>query len=99
ETDLGRRDFTINAMAVGLPGGELIDPYGGVAALGARVLDTPTDPSIASSDDPLRMIRAARFVAQLDVTPAERVLEGVRSMRERLDIVAVERMRAEIDKL
>ena len=99
ETDLGRRDFTINAMAVRLPGGELIDPYGGVAALGARVLDTPTDPSVAFSDDPLRMIRAARFVAQLDVAPADRILEGIRSMRDRLDIVAVERMQAEIDKL
>jgi poly(A) polymerase len=99
ETDLGRRDFTINAMAVRLPGGELIDPYGGVKALAARALDTPTDPSIAFSDDPLRMIRAARFVAQLDVAPAERVLEGIRSMRDRLDIVAVERMQVEIDKL
>ena len=98
-TDLGRRDFTINAMAVRLPGGELIDPYGGVAALGARVLDTPTDPSVAFSDDPLRMIRAARFVAQLDVAPAERILGGIRSMRDRLDVVAVERMRTEIDKL
>jgi poly(A) polymerase len=99
ETDLGRRDFTINAMAVRLPGGELVDPYGGVAALGARVLDTPTDPPVAFSDDPLRMIRAARFVAQLDVAPVERILEGIRSMRDRLDIVAVERMQAEIDKL
>ena len=98
-TDLGRRDFTINAMAVRLPGGELIDPYGGVAALGARVLDTPTDPPVAFSDDPLRMIRAARFVAQLDVAPAERILGGIRSMRDRLDVVAVERMRTEIDKL
>ena len=99
ETDLGRRDFTINAMAVRLPGGELIDPYGGVKALASRALDTPTDPPIAFSDDPLRMIRAARFVAQLEVAPAERVLEGIRSMRDRLDIVAVERMQVEIDKL
>src|SRR5439155_19156606 len=99
ETDLGRRDFTINAMAVWLPGGELIDPHGGAKALGARVLDTPTDPAIAFSDDPLRMIRAARFVAQLDVVPAERVIEGIRAMRDRLDIVAVKRMQAEIDKL
>ena len=99
ETDLGRRDFTINAMAVRLPGGELIDPYAGVMALAARALDTPTDPAIAFSDDPLRMIRAARFVAQLDVVPAGRVLEAIRSMRDRLDIVAVERMQAEIDKL
>jgi poly(A) polymerase len=99
ETDLGRRDFTINAMAVRLPSGELIDPFGGVQALGARVLDTPTDPAVAFSDDPLRMIRAARFVAQLDVVPAERLPEGIRAMRDRLDIVAVERMHAEIDKL
>ncbi len=99
ETDLGRRDFTINSMAVRLPAGELIDPHGGVQALAARVLDTPTDPAVAFSDDPLRMIRAARFVAQLDVVPAARVVEGIRTIRDRLEIVAVERMQAEIDKL
>ena len=98
-TDLSRRDFTINAMAVRVPDGTLIDPFGGVQALGARSLDTPLDPEIAFSDDPLRMVRAARFVAQLDVVPAERVLEAIRRMRERLAIVAVERIQTELDKL
>jgi poly(A) polymerase len=98
-TDLSRRDFTINAMAIRVPDGTLIDPFGGVQALGARSLDTPLDPEIAFSDDPLRMVRAARFVAQLDVVPAERVLEAIRRMRERLAIVAVERIQTELDKL
>jgi poly(A) polymerase len=98
-TDLSRRDFTINAMAVRVPDGTLIDPFGGVQALGARSLDTPLDPEIAFSDDPLRMVRAARFVAQLDVVPAERVLEAIRRMRQRLAIVAVERIQTELDKL
>jgi poly(A) polymerase len=97
--DLGRRDFTINAMALRLPDGTLIDPFGGVKAIGARALDTPLDPELAFSDDPLRMVRAARFVAQLDVIPADRVIEAIGRMRERLGIVAVERMQAEIDKV
>ena len=98
-TDLSRRDFTINAMAVGVPGGTLLDPFGGVHALGAHLLDTPLEPAIAFSDDPLRMVRAARFVAQLDVAPADRVLEAIRGMRDRLEIVSAERIRAELDKL
>src|SRR5262245_61846788 len=98
-TDLSRRDFTINAMAVGVPEGTLLDPFGGVQALGARVLDTPLEPAVAFSDDPLRMVRAARFVAQLDVAPADRVLEAIRAMRDRLEIVSAERIRAELDKL
>jgi poly(A) polymerase len=98
-TDLSRRDFTINAMAVRVPDGTLIDPFEGIRALGARILDTPLDPEIAFSDDPLRMVRAARFVAQLDVTPAGRIVEAIGSMRERLSIVAPERLRGELDKL
>jgi len=98
-TDLSRRDFTMNAMAVGLPEGTLLDPFGGVQALGARVLDTPLEPGVAFSDDPLRMVRAARFVAQLDVVPADRVLEAIRGMRDRLEIVSAERIRGELDKL
>ena len=97
--DLSRRDFTMNAMAVGLPEGMLLDPFGGVQALGARVLDTPLEPDVAFSDDPLRMVRAARFVAQLDVAPADRVLEAIRGMRDRLEIVSAERIRAELDRL
>jgi poly(A) polymerase len=97
--DLARRDFTINAMAVGVPDGSLVDPFGGVQALGARLLETPLEPDIAFSDDPLRMVRAARFVAQLDVAPSDRVLEAMRRMRDRLGIVSAERIRAELDKL
>jgi poly(A) polymerase len=98
-TDLSRRDFTLNAMAIRVPDGSLVDPFGGVQALAARALDTPLDPEVAFSDDPLRMVRAARFVAQLDVTPAGRVLEAILAMRERLGIVAAERIRGELDKL
>ena len=67
ETDLSRRDFTINAMAVRLPGGAFVDPFGGVRHLAAKTLDTPLEPEISFTDDPLRMLRAARFVSQLDV--------------------------------
>jgi poly(A) polymerase len=98
-TDLSRRDFTINAMAVRLPDGEFVDPFGGVRDLAAKRLDSPLEPRIAFSDDPLRMLRAARFVSQLDVRPAERVVEAIAEMRDRLDIVSRERIRTEIDKL
>src|SRR4029450_1949303 len=98
-TDLSRRDFTINAMAILVPDGTLIDPFGGVQALGSKTLDTPLDPEVAFSDDPLRMVRAARFVAQLDVVPAARVVDAIGTMRERLEIVAAERIQAELDKL
>jgi poly(A) polymerase len=97
--DLSRRDFSINAMAVQLPDGAFVDPYGGVKALAAGVLDTPLEPETSFSDDPLRMIRAARFVAQLGVRPAERVLAAMRSMADRLEIVSGERVRDELDKL
>jgi poly(A) polymerase len=97
--DLSRRDFTINAMAMRLPDGEFVDPYGGLKALAASVLDTPLDPEMSFSDDPLRMIRAARFVAQLDVRPADRVVETMRALASRLEIVSAERIRDELDKL
>jgi poly(A) polymerase len=99
ETDLSRRDFTINAMAVRLPEGTFTDPFGGVRALATRTLDTPLDPATSFGDDPLRMIRAARFVAQLDAQPASRVVEAIADMRERLSIVSAERIRDELDKL
>jgi poly(A) polymerase len=98
-TDLSRRDFTINAMAIRLPDGEFVDPFEGVKDLAAKRLDTPVDPEVAFSDDPLRMVRAARFVSQLGVTPAPRVLEAIGRMRERLRIVSRERIREELDKL
>ena len=99
ETDLSRRDFTINAMAVRVPGGGFIDPFGGVRHLAAKVLETPLAPEVAFSDDPLRMLRAARFLAQLDVTPAPRVVEAIEGMRERLSIVSAERIAEELNKL
>jgi poly(A) polymerase len=98
-TDLARRDFTINAMAMELPGGALIDPYGGIKHLSERLLDTPLEPEVAFSDDPLRMLRAARFVAQLEVTPAPRVVRAITAMRDRLAIVSPERIRGELDRL
>ncbi len=98
-TDLSRRDFTINAMAVRLPDGEFVDPFEGVKDLAAKRLDTPLEPEVSFSDDPLRMLRAARFVAQFGVTPAPRVLEAIARMRDRLGIVSAERIREELDKL
>jgi len=99
ETDLARRDFTINAMALRLPDGDLVDPHGGIRHLAAKVLDTPLEPEISFTDDPLRMLRAARFVSQLDVEPAARVVAAIGSMRERLSIVSAERVGAELSKL
>ncbi len=98
-TDLSRRDFTINAMAIRLPDGEFVDPFEGVKDLAGKRLDTPLDPDVAFTDDPLRMLRAARFVSQLGVTPAPRVVEAITRMRERLRIVSGERIRDELDKL
>ena len=99
QTDLSRRDFTVNAMAVRLPDGEFVDPFGGVRDLAARRLDTPLDPEVAFSDDPLRMLRAARFVSQLGLSPAPRVMEAIGRMRERLSIVSAERIAEELSKL
>jgi poly(A) polymerase len=99
QTDLSRRDFTVNAMAVELPEGDLVDPFGGVRHLAARALDTPLDPEVSFGDDPLRMLRAARFVSQLGMKPAARVVEAIGQMRARLEIVSGERIRDELDKL
>ena len=79
EDDLVRRDFTVNAMAVRITPagpGEFLDPLGGLAALRARVLDTPAAPEVSFGDDPLRMLRAARFVSQLGFAVAPRVRRG-----------------------
>jgi poly(A) polymerase len=99
ETDLSRRDFTVNAMAIRLPDGEFLDPFGGVRDLAAKRLDTPLDPEVAFGDDPLRMLRAARFVSQLELEPTSRVLEAIGRMRERLGIVSAERISEELSKL
>jgi poly(A) polymerase len=99
EVDLSRRDFTVNAMAMKLPGLELVDPYGGLEDLAASRLRTPLDPEISFGDDPLRMLRAARFIAALELRPEARLTEAVREMHERLQIVSAERVRDELDKL
>jgi poly(A) polymerase len=98
-TDLSRRDFTMNAMAVRLPEGEFLDPYGGVKALAAKLIDTPLEPDVAFSDDPLRMLRAARFASTLGFTPVPRVVEAMARMRGRLEIVSAERIQAELNRL
>ncbi len=97
--DLGRRDFTVNAMAVQVPGRELEDPYGGVVDLAHRVLRTPGRPEDSFSDDPLRMMRAARFAAQLGFTVAPEVVAAMTAMAERIDIISAERVRDELVKL
>jgi len=99
ETDLSRRDFTVNAMAVSVPEGEFIDPFGGVKDLATKTLDTPLDPETAFSDDPLRMLRAARFVSTLGVAPVPRVVDAMKEMCGRLEIVSAERIRDELNKL
>ena len=99
EQDLERRDFTINAMAVDTRDGSLLDPHGGRRDLSARVLRTPLDPAISFGEDPLRMLRAARFIASHGLAPDEAVVEAVRAMGDRLRIVAAERIRDELTKL
>jgi poly(A) polymerase len=99
DTDLSRRDFTINAMAVRVPGGEFVDPFRGLFDLGHKRLRTPLDPEISFSDDPLRMLRAARFVATLGLEPDPDLLEAIGRLRERLRIISPERIRDELSKL
>jgi poly(A) polymerase len=99
EEDLVRRDFTVNAMAVALPEKEFIDPHGGLENLAERVLRTPGTPEESFSDDPLRMMRAARFAAQLDFEVAPEVVAAMKGMAERIEIVSVERVREELNKL
>ena len=99
EADLARRDFTINAMAVRLPERTFIDPYEGALDLARKVLRTPGEPADSFSDDPLRMLRAARFVALVDVEPDAGVVRAMSEMRERLRIVSAERIRDELTKL
>jgi poly(A) polymerase len=101
DADLSRRDFTVNAMALELTGTEpsLIDPFNGAADLIARVLRTPLSTEESFSDDPLRMLRAARFIAALNLTPDTALVAAVKNMAERLEIVSRERIQAEIDRL
>ncbi len=97
--DLSRRDFTVNAMALRLPDLELIDPFDGLGDLTVRRLRTPLDPVLSFADDPLRMLRAARFVAKLEMEPTNELVEAVRAEHHRLAIVSAERIRDELDKM
>ncbi|HMS24740.1 MAG TPA: CCA tRNA nucleotidyltransferase [Acidimicrobiia bacterium] len=99
ETDLSRRDFTINAMAFSLPKAQLVDPYNGLDDLINKRLRTPLSPEISFSDDPLRMMRAARFIARFSCVPDDQLVQAVNEMRERLGIVSSERIRDELCKL
>jgi len=97
--DLRRRDFTINAMAVSVPGHVFTDPYGGVADLAASVIRTPAAPELSFSDDPLRMLRAARFAAKLRFAVDPAVVSAMTAMASDLDRIAAERIRDEFTKL
>lgn len=99
EGDLTRRDFTVNAMALRLPDFTLVDPHGGLSALLEGNLDTPVVPQQSFDDDPLRMMRAARFAAQLGFDVAPRVLAAMKDMAGRISIVSAERIQQELYKL
>jgi len=101
EDDLVRRDFTVNAMAVRITAdgpGEFLDPLGGLAAVQQRILDTPAAPELSFGDDPLRMLRAARFVSQLEFGVADRVRTAITAMAPELARITVERVAVELDK-
>ncbi len=101
--DLSRRDFTINAMALELHADgrapQLVDPYSGAVDLATRRLRTPSGPAVSFGDDPLRMLRAARFIARFELDPAADLVAAVVDLAPRLEIVSAERVRDELDKL
>ena len=101
EADLGRRDFTVNAIALrlGRDAPLLVDPFGGVADLATRTLRTPSGPDMSFSDDPLRMVRLFRFMAQLGFYPDRPEINAVARLRERLQTISAERIRDEFSKL
>jgi poly(A) polymerase len=99
EDDLQRRDFSVNAMALRLPALDLVDPYGGATDLAAGVLRTPGTPEDSFSDDPLRMMRAARFASQLGFAVDPSVHQAMTDMAERISIISAERVRDELVKL
>jgi poly(A) polymerase len=99
DDDLARRDFTVNAMALELPDPVLVDPFGGAADLAAKRLRTPLSPEVSFTDDPLRMLRAARFLAGYELEPDAELVAAVRTYAPRLEIVSAERIRDELDKL
>lgn len=99
EGDLLRRDFTVNAMALELPALTFVDPHGGLKDLAARRLRTPGAPEVSFGDDPLRMMRAARFAAQLGFEVVPEAVAAMTAMADRIAIVSAERVRAELEKL
>ena len=99
EDDLVRRDFTVNAMALRLPERQLVDPWGGLDDLLARRISTPGAPEVSFGDDPLRMLRAARFTSQLGFTVADDTVRAMAELAPRLEIVSVERISDELSKL
>ena len=99
EEDLARRDFTINAMALRLPNFELVDIYNGLTDLNNKILRTPLDAQISFSEDPLRMLRAARFMSKLDLKPQADLVEAMKILADRLKIVSMERINDEFNKL
>ncbi|HQR80228.1 MAG TPA: CCA tRNA nucleotidyltransferase [Actinomycetota bacterium] len=98
-SDLGRRDFTVNAMALRLPDAQFIDPFDGLLDLAVRRLRTPGSPADSFSDDPLRMLRAARFASQLGMNVEPEAVDAMAGMAERIDVVSAERIRDELVKL
>src|SRR4051794_27612058 len=99
EQDLSRRDFTVNALAFRLPDAVLVDPYDGAADLATGRLRTPLTPEVSFTDDPLRMLRAARFIARFGFVPDRELMTAVETLGDRLDIVSGERIRDELSKL
>ncbi|MEE9177989.1 MAG: CCA tRNA nucleotidyltransferase [Acidimicrobiia bacterium] len=99
ETDLSRRDFTVNAIALSMTELEPVDPYGGLGDLAAMLLKTPLDPEVSFGDDPLRMLRLFRFQAMLGFATEESAVAAVRMMADRLEIISAERIRDELSKL
>ncbi|WGK64311.1 CCA tRNA nucleotidyltransferase [Croceiramulus getboli] len=102
EDDQNRRDFTINALAIGLTGkeeGQLLDPFDGLSDLKHKIIRTPLDPDITYSDDPLRMMRAIRFATQLDFTIEKKSLSAIKANKQRIDIITRERIVDELHKI
>jgi len=99
ETDLSRRDFTVNAIAVQLPEQQAIDPFDGVTDIHAAILRTPIDPRDSFTDDPLRMLRAFRFVSQLGFEVAPEVLEAITELKDEIKNISAERIRDELSRL